>query len=162
MVFLIDFGLVRLFREPATYLHIPYSTKHSAVGMLPFVSINGQQGYAQSRRDDMESLVYTIIFLAHGNLPWIRLCSQSDEEGVLRKKLLITVEELCKGLPAPFCKFINHVCSLGFDKKPDYQYLCSILLECSEQTETDQPSKPPRSACSPKRSPVHLDSTCRV
>ncbi|KAH9038185.1 hypothetical protein EDB85DRAFT_2141940 [Lactarius pseudohatsudake] len=41
-IFLIDFGLARLFRNPATYLHIPYSTDHSIVGTLPFTSINGQ------------------------------------------------------------------------------------------------------------------------
>ena len=69
-VFLIDFGLAWLFREPATYLHIPYSTEDSIIGTLPFTSINGQQGHAQSRRDDMESLAYTIIFLACGGLPW--------------------------------------------------------------------------------------------
>jgi len=69
-IFLIDFGLARLFRNPATYLHIPYTTKHSVVGTLPFTSINGQRGRAQSRRDDLESLAYTIIFLARGHLPW--------------------------------------------------------------------------------------------
>jgi hypothetical protein len=52
------------------------------------------------------------------------------------------VEELCKGLPAPFCKFVDYVRSLGFNKKPDYQHLCSILLQCSE-TVTDQPIKVP-------------------
>ncbi|KAH9055113.1 kinase-like domain-containing protein [Lactarius deliciosus] len=61
-VFLIDFGLARLFCNPATYLHIPYSKDHLIVRMLLFTSINGQQGHAQSRCDDLELLVYTIIF----------------------------------------------------------------------------------------------------
>lgn len=60
--FLIDFGLARLFRNPATHLHIPHSTDHPIIGTLPFTSINGQQGHAQSRRNDLESFVYTIIF----------------------------------------------------------------------------------------------------
>jgi len=49
-----------------------------------------------------------------------------------QKKKSITAEELCEGLPAPFCKFVDYVCSLGFDEKPDYQYLHSILSQCSE------------------------------
>ena len=53
-VFLIDFGLARLFRNPATYLHTPFTTNHSIIGTLTFASINGQQGYTQSRRDDLE------------------------------------------------------------------------------------------------------------
>ena len=137
--FLTDLGLAELFRNPATYLHNPYSTSQSIVGTLPFTSINGQQGHAQSRRDDLESLAYTIIYSACRKLPWSGL---SSREAILRKKLSITVEELCKGLPAPFCKFINHIRSLAFNEKPDYRYLHSILLQCS-QTETDQPDNAP-------------------
>jgi hypothetical protein len=132
-VFLIDLALAKLFREPATYLHIPHSRCQSIVGTLPFTSINAQKWHTQSRRDDLESLAYTIIFLVCGNLPWSRL---STKEAILRKKLSTTVEELCKGLPAPFCEFVTHVCSLDFDKKPDYPLLHSILTQCS-QTEAD-------------------------
>jgi serine/threonine protein kinase len=138
-VFLIDFGLAQLFRNPATYLHITYFTDHPIIGTLPFTSINGQQGHTQSRRDDLESLAYTIIFLARGCLPWTGL---SDREAVLLSKSSTTLEELCLGLPAPFRNFISHVRSLGFDEKPDYQCLHSILLQCS-QSESDlrQPGK---------------------
>ena len=41
-IFLIDFGLAQLFRNPTTYLHVPYSMGHQAVGTLPFMSVNGQ------------------------------------------------------------------------------------------------------------------------
>ena len=131
-LFLIDFGLAQLFRNPATYLHIPFATNHLIVGTLPFASINGQQGNAQSRRDDLESLAYTIIYSALGDLPWISNAPGNNGEAILRKKTSITVEELCDGLPTPFCKFITHVRSLGFNEKPDYQYLHSILSECLE------------------------------
>jgi serine/threonine protein kinase len=138
--FLIDFGSAELFRDPATHLHIPYSMDQSIVGTLPFMSVNCQEGHAQSRRDDIESLAYTIICAARGDLPWTSPCTLRDPEAVLQKKLSSTVEELCEGLPAPFCEFISHVRSLNFDQKPDYQYLHSILSQCS-QTETDQPDK---------------------
>jgi len=154
-VVLIDFGLARLFRNSATYLHIPYSMDHSIVGTLPFTSVNGQQGHAQSRRDDLESLAYTIIYSARGSLPWTNLSARSDKEAILQKKLSVTVEELCEGLAAPFCKFISHVRSLSFDEKPDYQYLRSILSQCS-QIETDQSGK---ALTSSARSPLSLDST---
>ncbi|KAI9450701.1 kinase-like domain-containing protein [Lactarius psammicola] len=139
-IFLIDFGLARLFRNPATYLHIPYSTDQPVVGTLPFTSINGQRGHAQSRRDNLESLTYTIICLARGDLPWTSISASSDQEAVLQKKLSTTVEELCEGLPVPFSKFVHYVRSLGFDEKPDYQYLHSVLLQCS-QTETVRTDK---------------------
>jgi hypothetical protein len=138
-VFIIDFGLAQLFRNPATYLHTPFTTNHSIVGTLSFASINGQQGNSQSRRDDLESLAYTIIHLVLGDLPWTGDSAGNNHEAVLRKKTSITAEELCEGLPAPFCKFVTHVRSLRFEEKPDYQYLYSILLQCSEVA-TDQPA----------------------
>ncbi|KAH8989312.1 kinase-like protein [Lactarius deliciosus] len=159
-VFLIDFGLAWLFRNPATYLHIPYSKDHLIVRTLPFTSINGQQGHAQSHCDDLESLVYTIIFSAHGNLPWMTTSAYSDPMAVLQKKKSVTAEELCKGLPTPFCNFVTYVCSLGFDKKPDYQYLHSILSRCSA-AEADHPGEalpsPTLSIVSPGHEPVSSD-----
>jgi hypothetical protein len=124
--------LARQFRNPATYLHAPYTTKHSFVGTLSFASVNGQQGHAQSRRDDLESLAYTIIFLARGDLPWTTDSIYNDREAVLRKKMSIVAEELCEGLPPPFSEFVSYVRSLGFDEKPDYKHLHTILLRCSE------------------------------
>lgn len=147
-VFLIDFGLARQFRNPSTYLHIRSTANHSIVGTLAFTSVNGQQGYAQSRRDDLESLAYTIIYLVRGDLPWAYLSAIGDHEAVLRKKMQITVEELCEGLPTPFYEFVNHIRSLGFDQKPDYQHLHSILSQCSA-TEIDQPGNAPLFAASP-------------
>ena len=141
-VFLIDFGLARLFRNPATYLHTPFTTNHSIVGTIPFASINGQQGYAQSRRDDLESLAYTIIYSVLGDLPWTSNSAGNNKNAILRKKTSITAEELCEGLPAPFCNFVTYVRSLGFDQKPDYLRLHSILLQCSK-VETNQPIKAP-------------------
>jgi casein kinase 1 len=143
-VFLIDFGLARPFRNPATYLHIPYSKDHLPIGTVPFMSVNTQQGYSQSRRDDLESLAYTIIHSTRGNLPWRNISANR----ILKKKESITPEELCEGLPVHFCKFVSYVRSLGFDEKPDYQSLHSILSKCAA-AETDVVGKAlPSLACS--------------
>jgi len=145
-VFLIDFGLVQLFRNPATFLHSSYTMGHSIVSTIRFASVNGQQGYAQSHHDNLESLTYTIIYLACRSLPW---AACRGHEAVLRKKKLIKAEELCDGLPAPFCKFVIHVHSLGFNKRLDYQHLQSILLQCSEAKINQASEVPPFSAPSP-------------
>jgi serine/threonine protein kinase len=68
-LFLIDFGLAQLFYDPATYLHVPFTMNNSIVGTPQFVSINGQQGYAQSCYNDLESLAYTIIYMTLRDLP---------------------------------------------------------------------------------------------
>ncbi|KAH9045776.1 hypothetical protein EDB85DRAFT_1853418, partial [Lactarius pseudohatsudake] len=114
----------------------------------------------QSRCDDLESLIYTIIFSACGDLPWTATSAYSNQKAVLQKKQSVTAEELCKGLPTPFCNFVTYVRSLGFDEKPDYQYLHSILSRCSA-AEADHPGEvlpsPTLSIVSPGREPVSSD-----
>ncbi|KAH9036108.1 hypothetical protein EDB85DRAFT_2143240 [Lactarius pseudohatsudake] len=63
-------------------------------------------------------------------------------------------EELCEGLPTPFRKFVAYVRSLDFDTQPDYQYLHSILSQCSGGG-TDHPGK---ALPSPTRFPI-IDCT---
>jgi len=156
-VFLINFSLAWQFCNPATYLHTPFSMNQSIIGTLPFMSINGQQGHTQSHCDDLKSLIYTIIYTARGDLPWTRSSVCSNYEAVLQMKLSIIVEELCKGLPTSFCNFISHVYSLDFDRKPDYQYLHSILSQVSESetTKIDQPNNVLPPACSHTSPPTH-------
>ena len=145
-IFLIDFSLVQLFCNPTTFLHSSYTMGHLIVSTIRFASVNGQQGYAQSHCNNLESLTYTIIYLACRSLPW---AACRGYKAVLQKKKLIKAEELGNGLPAPFCKFIIHVHSLGFDKRPDYQHLQSILSQCLE-AEINQAGKAlPFSAPSP-------------
>jgi len=86
-IYLIDFSLAWQFHDPATYLHTPYTMKHSIIGTLMFTSINSQQGHTQSHRDDLESLAYTIIFLVCGHLPWTTVFTGRDHwyKAVLKK-----------------------------------------------------------------------------
>jgi serine/threonine protein kinase len=69
-VFLIDFGLTRLFRNPATHKHITQVKGLDITGTVRYSSINSHLGLTQSRRDDLESLVYVIVYLVKGRLPW--------------------------------------------------------------------------------------------
>ena len=132
-VFLIDFGLTRLFRNPATHKHITQVKGLDITGTIRYSSINSHLGLTQSRRDDLESLVYVIVYLVKGRLPWQGIAvhpGQVHHDEVLKLKQETTAETLCKGLPQPLIKFIRHIRSLGFKDKPDYLYLRSLLAQC--------------------------------
>lgn len=133
-VFLIDFGLAQLFRNPSTRSYTPQFSKSSVIGTVRYSSINRHLGLTPSRRDDLESLVYVIVYLVKGSLPWQGIIvqpGQIHEDEVLKVKHATTLQALCKGLPQPFVKFVKHIRSLGFRSKPRYNYLCSILKECA-------------------------------
>ena len=132
-VFLIDFGLAQLFRNPSTRRHFPLVSGLETVGTIAFASINSHSGQTQTRRDDLESLVYSIIYLCRGSLPWQDAIKEGVDqyEAVVLGKKIAFAKRLCKGLPRPFAAFAQHVQSLDFDEKPQYDYLHSLLTQCS-------------------------------
>jgi hypothetical protein len=133
-VFLINFGLTRLFRNPATRRHTAQIKRSRVIGTIRYSSINCHLRLTPSRRDDLESLVYVIVYLVKGSLPWQSIIvqpGQIHEDEVLKVKQATTINALCTGLPRRFVEFVERIRCLGFRDKPDYQYLRSILEECA-------------------------------
>jgi hypothetical protein len=98
-------------------------------------------GFEASRRDDLESLAYTLIYFLRG-LPWqgINGNSKKKQAEVLLMKISITPQVLCQGLPTEFETFLNHVRVLEFSQKPDYQYLRNLMRAVSERPLCDNQS----------------------
>jgi len=63
---LIDFGLSRKYKSFRTGKHIKYTYIRKLIGSFFFTSGNSMKGYELSRRDDLESLGYTLLYLAKG------------------------------------------------------------------------------------------------
>ena len=89
------------------------------------------KGYEHSRRDDLESFGYVIIYLANkGVMPWSKYYKKENKEfGKIKKLKIETSEEvLCKGLPNIFSEYIKYVKKLEFEQKPDYKYLRNLFI----------------------------------
>ncbi|KAF8225382.1 kinase-like protein [Tricholoma matsutake] len=128
IVYLIDFGLSKQFRDPNMHMHIPYINMHGLTGTAVFASIHSHIGWELGRWDDLESLAYILIYFLLGSLLWQSLGHQDIEENfVLKLKQQINVHNLSHNLPVEFCKFLEYTCSLSFDDKPDYNYLYDLF-----------------------------------
>merc|ERR1712157_349664 len=69
LIHIIDFGLSKRFIEDG--VHRPFKNKRSLVGTARYTSINVHKGYEQSRRDDLISVGYMLLFFYYGGLlPW--------------------------------------------------------------------------------------------
>ncbi|KAI3403041.1 hhp1 [Candida oxycetoniae] len=128
----IDFGLAKKYRDPRTHLHIPYRENKNLTGTARYASVNTHLGIEQSRRDDLESLGYVLIYFCRGSLPWQGLKAATKRQKydrIMEKKMTTPNNILCKGLPSEFLDYMDYIKTLRFDDKPDYAYLRKLFRD---------------------------------
>lgn len=134
-IHLIDFGLAKFYVD-LKGTHYPISYDNKLVGTARYVSRNVHRGLEQSRRDDLESFGYVLIYLLNGSLPWQKHKARDKAERNLlfgETKINIPLNKLCQGLPSCFCHYLNYCFGLDYDEKPDYQYLVNLFKNALKQ-----------------------------
>jgi len=129
-VYLIDFGLAHKYRSGG--VHIKYEENVPFRGTHRYASINAHMKIEQTRRDDLESLGYVLIYFLKGGLPWQNLNVERNRRrqviGDLKKNT--SVHEITSDLPPEFAKYLNAVRNLEFEEKPDYKILRALFKKC--------------------------------
>ena len=130
VIYLMDFGLSKRYKNSKNFQHIPYREGRSLIGTARYVSINTHLGIEPSRRDDIESIGYVLIYFLKGNLPWQGLKDGEQKYiRIMEKKLQIPTEVLCYGLPDEFVHYLNYTKNLKFEERPDYDYLRNLFVK---------------------------------
>lgn len=132
-VHVIDFGLAKKFRDPRTQQHIPYREGKNLVGTARYASINTHLGLEQSRRDDLESIGYVLMYFIRGSLPWqglkVRGSKKEKYDKIMETKMNTPLHVLCDGFPKEFETYLNYCRSLRFEDRPDYAYLRRLFKD---------------------------------
>ncbi|KAK1420639.1 hypothetical protein QVD17_22394 [Tagetes erecta] len=131
-VYIIDFGLIKKYRDTTTHHHIPYRENKNLTGTARYASMNTHLGIEQSRRDDLESLGYVLMYFLRGSLPWQGLKAgnkKQKHEKISEKKVSTSIEALCRGYPTEFASYFHYCRSLRFEDKPEYGYLKQIFRD---------------------------------
>ena len=117
IVYSIDYGFFKSYISLVTKTHVQFSKNKMFTGTTRYASINALKGYEQSRRDDLESLAYVLIYFMKGHLPWIGVSNQKEN---LEIKESTSPESLCSHIPQEFCTFLKEVRALKFSEEPKY------------------------------------------
>ena len=131
-IYLIDFEIAKKYIKDKS--HIPFQEGKNVKGNRDFISINTHCGEEISRRDDIESLGYNLIYFMKGKLPWSHI---EESYKIKQKKIDTSLDELCEGLPDEFKDFIKYARELEFTEKPNYSYLNQLLKKASEKNGID-------------------------
>ena len=133
VVYIVDYGLCKKYKSSKTGKHIANKFSGIFYGTFQFASPNVVSGYESSRRDDLISLGYLLIFLLKKKLPWqekfedIQNIDKEEYNNYYILKKTNGNGELFKNVPEQFSEFIKYSRSLGFSEDPDYSYLSSLL-----------------------------------
>ncbi|XP_076919434.1 casein kinase 1-like protein HD16 isoform X2 [Bidens hawaiensis] len=127
-LFLVDLGLATEWRDGPSGEHVDYDQKPDMFrGTVRYASVHAHLGRTASRRDDLESLAYTLVFLHRGRLPWQGYQGDNKSFLVCKKKMTTSTEVLCEYCPAPFRHFVDMVVNMKFDEEPNYSKLISLF-----------------------------------
>ena len=134
VLYLIDYGLSKKYIDSKTGEHVIYKNNHKLNGTARYASIHALEGYELSRRDDLESLCYVLIYLLKGSLPWNRLKTKNKYE---KYKLILTMkknmsEDILVGDTnnSEFVDFLKYCRNLKFEENPNYDYLRGLMIKC--------------------------------
>ena len=140
-IFLIDFVLSCYYLESGIgSKHYKIKNNLSFVGTLRYASLNSHKGIRQSRRDDLESMIYILIYFLKGKLPWQDVKAKQKEE---RHKLIteikskVTIESLCENTPKEFAELLTYVKNLEFEETPLYTKFYAFFHNLIEKIDKD-------------------------
>jgi casein kinase I family protein HRR25 len=93
-------------------------------------------GIEPTRRDELESIGYMLIYFIKGSLPWqgIKRHKNADHLKLIgEKKMCVSLDSLCEGTPASIKKYLKYCKSLRFDEDPDYNYMLNLFeSDCNQ------------------------------
>ena len=149
--YLIDFGLARRYKDEATDKVIAEREDAQFRGTTTYASANAMENREQSPRDDLFSLLYILVELYCGSLPWKRTMAVGVDESedanykvMAREKKLsckevpnylceLAVREDRKQLPKALVGFSRTISQLKYGEVPDYDRLKGLFTEWEEK-----------------------------
>lgn len=126
-LYLIDFGFCKGYDNEGK--HISLKQTCSIIGSRNYASIMSHKKFELSRRDDLESVAYMLLYFINGTLPW---CNEMNDDKIMALKNDIINN---KSYPRVLLDFLIYVRQMAFEENPNYYlYIEKFKDEIMKQT----------------------------
>ena len=136
VIYLIDFGLAHNYKSLKTGKHIDFSFTGYMTGTARYASRNALRGKQLSRRDDVESFIYMILYFISKKLPWMNIRAKTLGEKykkIYKYKIEFNYRDFCKKYPQEIITCLEYILNLSFKEKPNYEYMRQLFKKILEQ-----------------------------
>lgn len=134
-VFLSGFGLAFRFCPGGNHVEYRQGSRTAHQGNINFISVDSHKGAGPSRRSDLQSLGYCMLYWMTGSLPWSQLSHTSSAIAAEKERYISDIAGLLSGhykqkkASGALQKYLSNVMSLQYTEKPDYTLLKAGLHE---------------------------------
>jgi serine/threonine protein kinase len=121
-IYIIDFGFCKSYMKDNK--HISQKQTHNLIGSQMYASINAHNFLELTRRDDLESLGYMLIYFYLGTLSWEDISYLSKNENINEKIKSIKQNILdSNSFPEVLVNYMKYVTKLEFEETPNYNLI---------------------------------------
>ena len=141
LIYLLDFNLSKKYRSDRTKNHIQFSITKTMTGTARYASINALSGLQLSRRDDLESLSYIILYFLTKKLPWQGIEAKTlakRYKKIYNKKVELEKWEKFHQIPIEIQDFIRYCRSLKFTQDPNYKRLRNYFYDLMKKENIEE------------------------
>ncbi len=110
--------------------HIKYCYIKKIIGTAKYNSVNSLRGFEISRRDDLESFCYMIIYFLIKKLPWEDVKEKNKIEKyrkIFELKSIFDIDDYKILLPKEIIFIFKYVKNLKFDEEPNYLIIKNLF-----------------------------------
>ncbi|MEM1009135.1 MAG: hypothetical protein AAGJ35_09030 [Myxococcota bacterium] len=140
-LYIFNFGLARQFCEPNGD-HVPFAPCHDECRLnllfAPEFALRRPTRFRLGRKHDLESLMYVLVYLVKGTLPWDETEPNARKKISTQKKNLVDKNwartKFFQGCPPQFEQMFHLIMATGYSVRPDYNRLVQLLAEINVPT----------------------------
>ena len=119
-IYLVDFDIASIYTQSPEKKLKPGELQF--FGTKAFASRNAHKFGVLKRKDDLESLGYTLIYLYEGKLPWTNMKCDLMALGLIKDQL-----------PKEFTEYFQYLDKLSPDSPPDYGFLKKLFISMGKR-----------------------------